>query len=73
MSEKTQEVTAQGDANGQIQSGQRLRGGDGHSSDSGKGHNPVDSVTSGFEDSDVDPIVVETTGEKKRNGKRSFI
>ena len=70
MSEKTREVTAHGDANGQIQSDQGFPDGNGHASSSTKGSSPADSVTSGFEDSDVDPIVVETTGEKKRKRKK---
>jgi membrane fusion protein (multidrug efflux system) len=70
MSEKTREVTAHGDAIGQSQSDKGLPNGDGHSSASTKGTSPSDSVTSGFEDSDVDPIVVETTGEKKRKRKK---
>src|SRR5207245_405895 len=56
--------------NGQVQSDQGFPDGNGNASSSTKGSSPTDSVTSGFEDSDVDPIVVETTGEKKRKRKK---
>lgn len=70
MSEETREVTAHGDAGRQIQSDQGFPGGDGHTSASGNGSSIGETVSSGFEDSDMDPVVVETTGEKKRKRKR---
>src|SRR5436305_14948566 len=70
MSEKTREVTADGDTDQQTQTDKGFKAGDGHSSTSGNGSSIGDSVSTGFEDSDMDPVVVETTGEKKRKRKR---
>src|SRR5512147_1707132 len=70
MSEETREVAAHGDAGRQIQSDQGFPDGDGHTSASGNGSSMGETVSSGFEDSYMDPVVVETTGEKKRKRKR---
>src|SRR5215472_6786843 len=70
MSETTREVTAEKDTSKQTQPGQEFPAGDGHPSASTNGSSIGDTVSSGFEDSDVDPVVVETTGEKKRKRKR---
>src|SRR6478672_1943826 len=70
MSEKTREVTADGDTDQQTQTDKGFKAGDGHTSASGNGSNISESVSSGFEDSDMEPVVVGTTGEKKRKRKR---
>jgi membrane fusion protein (multidrug efflux system) len=69
MSEETREVASRGDSEEKGQSGQDFAGGDGHSV-ADRQSDIADSVSSGFEDSDMEPVVVETTGEKKRKRKR---
>ena len=72
MSEETREVAAPGESNQQVQPDQAFPSGGGQSSASGNGSSIGESVSSGFEDSDMDPVVVETTGEKKRKRKKIF-
>ena len=70
MSEKTREASTGTDTNKETQPSQEFKDGNGNTPVSGNGAAIHESVSSGFEDSDMDPVVVETTGEKKRKRKR---
>jgi membrane fusion protein (multidrug efflux system) len=70
MSEETRDVAENGETNRQDQANTAFTEGDGYGSASKTEHHIGDSVSSGFEDSDMDPVVVETTGEKRRKRKR---
>jgi membrane fusion protein, multidrug efflux system len=70
MSERTREATAERAANRQTQSQQHLHDTNGHASASLTDVELAESVPSGYEDSDVDPIVEEPINEKKRKRKK---
>src|ERR1043166_1387327 len=70
MSETTRETTAPDARGQQTQQNQDLLGGNGHAASGMSDIDIAESVSSGFEDSDVDPIVAEPVDEKKRKRKK---
>ncbi|HYJ89879.1 MAG TPA: HlyD family secretion protein [Pyrinomonadaceae bacterium] len=66
MSETTRDVAA----DRQRQSNQNLQDSDGDGGTASTDGDPSENVRGGFEDSDVDPIVVEPVVEKKRKRKK---
>jgi membrane fusion protein (multidrug efflux system) len=70
MSEKTRETTSTDGQEQQTKQNQDLPGGNGHSASALSDTDLAESVSSGFEDSDVDPAVVEPVDEKKRKRKK---
>ena len=70
MSETTRETTEQDGRGQQTQQKQDLSGGNGHSASALSDTDLAESMSTGFEDSDVNPEVAEPVDEKKRKRKK---
>jgi membrane fusion protein (multidrug efflux system) len=70
MSEKTREVTAQDSDTRQTQSRNDLHGGNGHNAASLTDAEPVEHLSGGLEDIDVDAVVEEPVAAKKQKRKK---
>ncbi|HEY2866518.1 MAG TPA: HlyD family secretion protein [Pyrinomonadaceae bacterium] len=73
MSETTRETTEQDGRGQQTQQKQDLSGGNGHSASALSDTDLAESMSTGFEDSDVNPEVAEPVDEKKRKRKKILL